>query len=393
MMKRILITSISSDAGSSVLRALAAEGHEVMGAESQRLPFGIHSRRLSKVYELPSPTDTNFDSALIEVVNNAQPDVFLPLGTWNTLTTCRKASTLANITHFNVPDYEAFLAAFDHTVCNNELHDLEIPCPTTYTPEEAVKVLEDASGAATIVVKPRTDVGMAKGIRYVRDIEGLHRGVAECDLRFGGVTLQEFIPGDATAMRTVVILFDRHSELVAAFTTRKLRHYPPSGGLTALSVSTNEFNLVEQILPFFRKWQWRGAAEVELKFDSRDAQFKVIEINPRFPGYLRFPLVCGLPLARLAMALSLGDKTVHPLHFPSYRVGMKYVNPGLFLRSVLADFSSGLARSGALKRSILDLSGAAPMFADMLKDPLPMMGRLLLDVRNLSGYRTSLERI
>jgi predicted ATP-grasp superfamily ATP-dependent carboligase len=146
---------------------------------------------------------------------------------------------------------------------------------------------------------------------------------------------------------------------------------------------------VEQTLPFFRKWQWKGAAEVEFKFDARDGNYKVIEINPRFPAYLRFAMACGLPFARLAAALALESGNVTPLPYPSYVVGRKFVNPGLFLRTTLADMHSTSVAASAFSRAIADLAGTGQAFSGMLKDPLPMMGRLLLDVLHLCGRSSS----
>jgi predicted ATP-grasp superfamily ATP-dependent carboligase len=184
-------------------------------------------------------------------------------------------------------------------------------------------------------------------------------------------------------MRTVVVLFDKGNELIAAFTTHKHRQWPTTGGVTAVSVSTAEFHLVEQILPFFRKWRWRGAAEVELKYDSRDGRYKVIEINPRFPAYLRFPNICGLPLVRLAATLALGEKNTTPLKFPSYTVGKKYLNPGLFLRTIWEDLRQAPDKTGALRRAVVDLDGAESAIAGMISDSLPLLGRFLLDVGQL----------
>ena len=58
------------------------------------------------------------------------------------------------------------------------------------------------------------------------------------------------------------------------------------------------------MLPFFESLRWRGPAEVELKIDARDGEAKVIEVNPRLPGYVGFPIAwVHLPRSRLQVAL------------------------------------------------------------------------------------------
>ncbi|NMC74213.1 MAG: ATP-grasp domain-containing protein [Geobacteraceae bacterium] len=384
--KRILIPGVSSDAALGMIRQLVECGYEVIGADWQRLPLGLHSRHLRTVHPLPGLTDPGFGKNLVDLVRNARPDAFIPLGTATVAIASREAALLKNYTSFSIPEYDAYLAAFDKTRCSTECRKLGIPCPTAYSPEEAAGALKEGEEGVTLVVKPGTDMGMASGVEYVRHADRLQGIVSSCANRFGSVTIQEYIPGDASHMHTAVLLFDGHSELVAAFTTQKLRQWPTTGGITALSRSTDAYHLVEQVLPFFRKWQWKGAAEVEFKFDPRDGRYKVIEINPRFPAYLRFAMGCGLPLARLSAEISLADGGVAPLKYPSYAVGRKFVNPGLFLRTTLKEMRGSSNRFATLGKAVGSLSGTGQTFRGMLSDPLPVLGRLLLDLRNLRGH-------
>ncbi len=310
MTKAILITDTTYDAGLSLARELRRIGYRVIGADTRRLPFGLHSRYVHTVHSLPAADNPTFEPNFVDLVEKVRPDAILPLGTYGVKAVCRQESTFRNLTGFNVPSLDGFMAAFDHAVCGVECARLNIPCPATYSLDEAKQLLASGKGTLTLVVKPRTDVGAARGVNYVRDIETLQNSESVCTAQYGGTVIQEYIPGEASAMRTVVVLFDKGSKLVAAFTTQKHRQWPTIGGLTAVGVSTSEFHLVDQMLPFFKKWGWRGVAEVELKYDSRDGRYKVIEINPRFPAYLRFPNSCGSPLVRLAAILALGEKVI-----------------------------------------------------------------------------------
>jgi D-aspartate ligase len=375
--KRILVTNATDDAGLSVIRELAQAGHEVMGATVTPLPLGLRSRHLRAVHRLAPAEDPGYDQGLVELVRATRPDVFLPLGFVGVSATCRRNAELCRLTAMLVPSHQAYLTASDHTACAGECLQLGIPCPASYTRAEASRRLEAGGEPTTFVVKPRMDVGSASGVSYVSQLASLRQSVAECTVRFGGATIQEYIPGGPSHMRTVVLLFDRQSELVAAFTTRKLRQWPPTGGLTVLSVSTADVRLIDSVLPFFRKWRWQGFAEVELKLDPRDGVAKVIEINPRVPAYLRFPIACGLPLGRLAAALAMQEPTA-PLPFPSYSVGKKFVNPRLFVRSVGAELRTCPPLASTLYRAVADLRGTSHLFGGMLTDPGWLLGAALL---------------
>ncbi len=378
---KALVTNATEDGGLAAARSLAAAGFDVIGAEARRLPWGVRSRYMKEHYDLGGSDFRPFADALVRLVEAVRPDVFLPIGTRGTLTAVRHREALAAMTALNVVDEAAFMTAFDKAVCAAECRRLGIACPDVYSFEEARAVLEQAPGRAAVVVKPPWDVGAARGVCYVREPAALREAVERCARLYGGYLIQDCIPGGVEAMKTVVLLFTPRSDLAAAFTTQKIRQWPRTGGPTAAGRSTAERDLVELVLPFFRHWRWRGAAEVELKLDARDGRHKVIEINPRFPAYLRFARSCGLDLPLLAARLALGDERVPPRAFPGYRVGRRYVAPTLFARTVRDDVRAH-GFGVALRTARTDLRGAAAGILGLLADPLPLLARTLLPTRS-----------
>jgi predicted ATP-grasp superfamily ATP-dependent carboligase len=372
--RRVLVTSATTDAGLAAMRALTRAGAQVYAADSGRLPRGARSRFALVSFELPPGTHPDFEAALLRLVQDVRPDAFLPLGNRAVLAASHLQDHLARSTALNVPDVAAFMAAYDKAACLESCRALGIACPAAYSMDEALDALGRGDGT-TVVVKPPHDEGAARGIAYVRGPDALVRAWTACRERFGGALLQEHIPGGPEAMKTAVLLFSRGSRLAAAFTARKIRQWPPSGGLTAMGLSTEEHELVEQTLPFFEKWGWRGPAEVELKLDERDGRHKLIEINPRFPAYLRFPVRCGLDLPTLAVRLAL-DESVEPRPLlGGYAVGATHLDPGVFLRSVAADLQHPAIRPAG--QAIAALARGVPAIVDALSDPLPLVGRIL----------------
>jgi predicted ATP-grasp superfamily ATP-dependent carboligase len=369
---KAFITNACEDAGLAAARSLSDAGFIVDGADQRRLPRGTHSRYLAAYHALESSDGAELDTELVGLIEKSRPDVFVPIGTRGVIAAIRCHDALGALTKLNVVDAAAFMAAFDKLRCVEECELLGIAVPKTYSTEDALAYLEHARDPM-LVVKPRWDVGAASGVSYVRDRYELSAAIKLCSERYGGFIIQEFIPGSAEQMSTVVLLFAPDSRLAAAFTMRKTRHWPQSGGPTAAARSTFELPLVELVGPFFEKWRWRGAAEVELKLDERDRRHKLIEINPRFPGYLRFPWHCGLDLPVLAAQLALGAASAAGV-LPAYRVGATYVAPTLFARTLRDDLRSlGVARS--LLKAGADLRGGASVVLGMFADPLPMFVR------------------
>lgn len=376
--RTVLVTNGTGSSGLAAAKSLALAGYEVATVDFCRLPLGLGSRYSRSHYVVTGLNQPDFERDLLDLVRSIRPDVFMPLGTGFVFFAAKNLDQLSAATAVSVPRLDAFMAAYVKSVCMAECSKLGIACPVEYSYREALEVL-DHDRDETVVVKPDFDAGAATGVRFVRNRESLRKAVSECGERFGRTLIQQYIPGGPEAMKTVILLFSPESRLAAAFTSRKTRQWPVTGGQTAASLSTNEECLVSQVLPFFEKWQWRGSAEVELKFDSRDGLHKVIEINPRFPGYLRFPGQCGLDFPLLATQLALHNDAVSPSAYPAYRTGAKYLNPGLFLRAVVG----GLQCRGVseLRHVLRDMRGTRSLVLEMLADPLALLGKVLIELR------------
>lgn len=363
---RALVTNACSDPGLVTLRELARAGYTVLGAEHRRLPLGLHSRHAAQMVCLPPPDHPDYDAALLAAVERHRPEVFLPLGTLETAAACRLAGPLAALTHCLIPPAAAFTLAFDKGRCHAQCRLLGIPVPTAYTRDEAEALLRPGGSDTVLIVKPSTDVGNGQGLALVRTPAELERAIAHCRERHGAHLIEEFIPGGAEGMRLALLLFDRRSRLAAAFTSRKLRHWPPRGGRTVVSRSTHDHELVELVRPWFERCGWVGPAEAECKFDPRDGRLKLIEINPRPVAYLRFAARCGVNFPLLTARLAR-EPDFRPAADLGYPQDAAYVRPLLFLRSALHD----------PRHAMRDARGLLALGADLLSDPGPLAGHLL----------------
>lgn len=376
--RRILVVGTVGDAGQAIVDELARAGDEVLGADVERLPLGLRSRHLVRSHRLPDPSEPAADAALARLVALERPDALLAIGTRPTMLVARNAAALARTTAVNVCDPEAFAATYDHAACRESCEALGIPVPAAFDPAHARTLLAGPDGP-TLVVKPRHDLGAAAGVRYVDDVAALDAALASS--RSDGIEpiVHAFVPGEPSAMRAALLVFDAGSRLAAAFTIEKIRQWPLSGGVTAVAESTDDPALVALALPFFERWRWRGVAEVEAKIDARTGRLTVIEINGRMPAYGRFASLCGLPLGRLLVDLARSPDGVEPMRYPAYAIGRRYVNPGLYARTLVAELRQRRPLGATLARARADARGGGAQLARMLADPAPMLGRTLRD--------------
>jgi hypothetical protein len=364
------VSAATTASGLAAIRDVGRAGFRVIGASPRRPAFDAHSRWSLRYLELPPPRDA---AMLLDVLAQAKVEVMLPMESSYVGALSRHAAANELPLRAAVPPLEGFLCAYDNRRTLELCRRLEIPAPRLLRPEER----QD-----TVVVKPREDVGAARGVTFCRDAAALSQALASCRL-YGEPLMQEYIPGGADAMRTVVLLFDQRTRLVAYFTTQKLEQYPGSGGITAMSVSTDDRSLVEMVLPLFELLRWRGPAEVELKIDPRNGKANVIEINPRLPGYVAFAIECGLHLPRLTIQVALGETP----SFSGYAVGRRYVQPVLVLKALVQAWRAGTATTKRLQRDCSALLTAPWVRWDDVTDPMPRLAKAFAEA---SGWDVGL---
>jgi predicted ATP-grasp superfamily ATP-dependent carboligase len=351
---KVLVTGVTWSAGLAVVHSLARAGHQIIGVDTRKLAFRIQSRFVHRSYCLPQQEKT-YISALMHVIRTEKPDLLLPVN--NSRFICRSRRELFSMVPMLVPEWPSYEAAYDnlHTVL--ECRRLGIAAPRILTMDEVLKMQGEAreTTAALAVLKPRADVGGARGLRFIHNGGSAEAVRREVEAVYGPAFFQEYIPGRG-AMRTVNLLFDRNSLPVASFTMTKLRQWPVTGGVTVLGVSTRDEELVAKALPLFKRWKWQGPAEVELKIDARDGQAKIIEINPRFPRYIGFLIQCGLDFPRMICRLM---ETKAPVYHQAqeYTVGAKYIEVPGYLKAVWQEMVHHRAPHRVLKRVRTDLKG------------------------------------
>jgi predicted ATP-grasp superfamily ATP-dependent carboligase len=372
----------------AMIAALAQSGWDVVGADGRKMPLGIRSRYAPLFYLDYSGNMDRRLEALIEMIKREKPDVVLPL--FETDLFCKNREALLRHTHILVPDYTSFSMASNKTDTMRECRMLGIEVPKILNDEEAIELLrmnDTRQGAAKVIVKPNWNVGGARGLTVVSEAGRFIEARENIERAFGRAIIQEYIPGVTENMRTVNLVFDQKSRLASYFTTKKIRQLPPQGGITVLSVSTNEPELVEMVMPFFKKWRWQGPAEAEIKIDERDGKPRLIEINPRFWGYVGFPIRCGVNFPLITAQLAMGA-SADSFAFPSYPVGIKYIDPVSYAKSIVQDCLNGRGAVGTLLTTFRELKGPKVGNNVKMADPLFLIGKLLIDVRSLISGRT-----
>jgi D-aspartate ligase len=175
--------------------------------------------------------------------------------------------------------------------------ELDIPTPRTLVQDfsgadAADWTPDDVDLAFPVVAKPA--VGAAyEGLKFegkqkifmvdtperLREIFSLVKGAGFRD-RF---VVQELIPGDDTAMRSITAYVDSSGEVTLLATAQVLlqEHQPLAIGNPAAMVTTPFPELMDQAERLLKHVGYRGFANFDVKLDPRDGVTKFFEMNPR----------------------------------------------------------------------------------------------------------------
>ncbi|MGW5124306.1 carboxylate--amine ligase [Streptomyces sp. NPDC004069] len=188
-----------------------------------------------------------------------------------------------------------------------------------------------------------------------------------------GVVLQEYLPREEAEDWIVHAYFDRNSSPLAMFTGVKVRSWPPHAGMTANAYVVDNPELADLAARFIKQIGFTGIVDLDLRFDRRDGQYKLLDFNPRMGAQFRlFESGAGVDVVR-AMHL---DLTGRPVPEGGQRAGHRYVVENIDLPALLAYRRSGYTTPHAPARA----SGTElAWFAG--DDPLPFVTMLARFVR------------
>jgi predicted ATP-grasp superfamily ATP-dependent carboligase len=204
-----------------------------------------------------------------------------------------------------------------------------VPTPAALFPQSGADV-EAALGQIEfpIVLKGIDTELQARrsGVRMaiVHDAEELLARYDELEDRASpNLMLQEYIPGGPDSIWMFNGYFDASSRCLAGFTGRKLRQCPVGTGATSLGVCAGNRVVEHLVVDFMKAVGYRGALDLGFRYDRRDGQYKLLDVNPRIGSTFRlFVDDNDLDVAR-ALHLDLTGRPVTP---GSQREGRKWVD-------------------------------------------------------------------
>ncbi|HEV2150162.1 MAG TPA: ATP-grasp domain-containing protein, partial [Longimicrobiaceae bacterium] len=321
----VLVTDGEQRAALAAVRSLAAAGHTVFVCSPRSRSLAGASRHCRAHAPVPDPLTepAAFVAAVRGLIRRNGVDVLLPITEPSLLALLPERETLGALLPF------AGLAEFERICDKGAVMEaaravgIGVPAQLRVESVEEARAVDPGALRFPLVLKPSRSVVSANGKRAKSSVVHLRDGTAlrsALDALPPGaypVLLQERIVGPGVGI--FVLLWE--GEVVAAFSHRRIREKPPSGGVSVYRESHPlDPALLERSVALLRAFGWQGVAMVEYKLDAATGKAYIMEINGRFWGSLQLALDAGVDFPALLLQAAAGAR---PAPVTSYRTGVR----------------------------------------------------------------------
>jgi D-aspartate ligase len=234
------------------------------------------------------------------------------------------------------PPWESVQWAWDKRNTYQKARELGIFTPNTWYPR-TVADLADITGNFPLVIKPaiKDQFVAATKVKAWRadNKEELARRFVQAAALVppGEVVIQDLIPGGSEQLYGVCAFF-KEGRAIGSMVTQYKRQHPPQFGRSCTLVESIESAELEDLAQrFLCAINYYGLVELEFKFDSRDGEYKLLDVNARTWGYHSLGAAAGVDFASMLFQDQLG----RPVRPAKARAGVSWIR-------LATDFPVGL---------------------------------------------------
>jgi predicted ATP-grasp superfamily ATP-dependent carboligase len=314
--------------GLGIVRSLGRQGVPVCVIDDEH-SIARYSRYTTHTIAVPDLRDERraVDSVLdIGQRLNLRGWVLYPTREETVAAFARYRSLLSPFFRVPTPEWETTQWFWDKRKTYSLANELGIPVPRTWYPL-GIADLERITTDPPYAVKPAIKEHFfyetkAKAWRANDRIE-LRQLFQRAAAQVGPdeVMIQELIPGGGNQQFAYCAFFKEH-RAIGSMVVRRSRQHPPEFGRASTFVETIELPILEELSErFLRAINYYGLVEMEYKFDQRDGQYKLLDVNGRTWGYHSIGRSAGVDFPHMLFADQVGD----PVRLQRGRSGVSWI--------------------------------------------------------------------
>lgn len=289
---RILITGAGGAAAISVWKSLSQE-HELFMADMDPCAAGLYLVPAGKRLIIPGGEDPQYITTLLKACLKHSIELLIPTVDTELL---HIAQQQEDFTQHKIKI--ALSSAQTLELCRDKYQLLNFCKDTGCTP--AFSLFDAAFNAAQFhfpcFAKPRIGAG-SQGARVIANPQSLKQLAQD-----GSYLIQELLPGDEYSVDVYV---SRERHVLAAVPRLRMKI---DSGIAVASQTRNNPELIKNALTIMEKVNITYVANIQFKANAA-GEFKLLEINPRFPGTLPLTAAAGIDIPRLLIKELQGEPT------------------------------------------------------------------------------------
>lgn len=323
---KILVTDGNSLPALAITRSLGQAGHQVIVGHQDDSSLASYSRYASShcIYPDPAKHSDTFIEFLLDYVEHHNIDAIFPVTDITTIPVTQHKARFEKFCKIPFADYEIVDNAANKAHVLELARQLNIDTPASVVINSYEELDIDKLGFGfPLVIKPaRSRILSEQGwvfttVTYACNESDLRSKLRSYEDIIFPIILQERITGPGLG---IFMCFNK-GEAIAAFSHKRLREKPPSGGVSVLRKSISLDPLAHEFSDkLLSALKWQGIAMVEFKVDERDNRPKLMEINGRFWGSLQLAIDAGVNFPVL-LANTLENTNVSKI--TSYKLDVK----------------------------------------------------------------------
>jgi D-aspartate ligase len=280
--------------GLGVIRSLGRLGVPVYGVHEGPWAPAANSRYLrGRFFWQPNPEEVErVQAGLLRLADRiGQPAVLVPTDDAGSIFLAEHGEGLREHFLFPAPPRDLPRRVAGKYSLHELLRDAGMPSVRATMPDSLAAARGFAAEAGfPLIAKladPWTGHGRVRSTSILADsgeLDDIYRACAQAEV---GLMLQEFIPGGPGRDWFFHGYCDASSTCHPAFTGVKERSYPAHAGLTCLGRSEPNDKLRDQITGLLQHIGYQGILDLDIRFDARDGQYKLLDFNPRIGAQFR----------------------------------------------------------------------------------------------------------
>lgn len=322
----VLVTDGEQRSALAAVRSLGRAGHRVVVCAARARPLAAASRYAAAHVRVADPLrdPERFAGEVGEVVQAQGADTVFAMTEPALLAILAKPHALHGA-RVPVPPLAAFRRISDKAELLAVAPEVGIAVPeqrVVQTPADVAGLLASPPPLPA-VLKPARSVGEHAGrrakleVRHVADARELEQALTGLGAEAFPLLVQQRVVGPGIG----VFLLRWNGETLAAFSHRRIREKPPSGGVSVYRESIPaDPALVARSRALLDRFAWCGVAMIEYKVDAASGTPYLMEVNGRFWGSLQLAVDAGVDFPALLLAAAWGEP-VAPV--TSYRTGVR----------------------------------------------------------------------